>query len=275
MTETTFDNYPNVAQSFRIAGIIILMLLLMSPVQFVLNNFMSKEASTLIYYLLSFGISFWIVNSRRKNETGNNSFNLTIENKRVIPFIIVSAIVLDFGIIALLGSLMPMPEFLEKAFMEVRTQTGVFTFVTMVIAAPILEELIFRGIVLDGLLKIYTPLKSILISSLLFGLVHLNPVQLVTGFLFGIFSGWVYYHTRSLSLSIIIHAAVNLSAYLMRYFIDIDSLMDHTLVELYGGLTNLITATSGSIIIVWICIYYLKKEFIKVDIKNGNTQPLV
>jgi uncharacterized protein len=147
--------------------------------------------------------------------------------------------------------------------MDIGSQTGVFAFILMVIAAPILEELIFRGIILDGLLKRYSPIKSILISSLLFGLVHLNPWQFLTGLIIGVFSGWIYYRTRSLSLSIIIHASANLSGFLMRCFIDTDSSMDDTLLEMYGGLTNLILVIVGSIIIVTICIYFLKIEFNK------------
>lgn len=267
MTEPTTKNYPNVAQSFGITGIVILGMLLLSPVNLVLNKLIGKEASMLIYYLLAIGIPFWIVYLIKKNKTGDNSFNMTIENKRIIPFVIVGTIALLFGIISPIGNLIPIPESIKKAFMDLGSQTGVFAFFLMVIAAPILEELIFRGIILDGLLKKYSPTKSILISSLLFGLVHLNPWQFVTGLIIGIFSGWVYYKTRSLSLSIIIHASANLSGYIMRYFIDVDSSMDDTLVEMYGGITNLILAIVGAIIIVSICIYFLNKEFSKLKVE--------
>jgi membrane protease YdiL (CAAX protease family) len=53
-----------------------------------------------------------------------------------------------------------------KNILDKESSTGVYSFITIVIAAPILEELIFRGIILNGLLKA-TPLKSIIISSLL------------------------------------------------------------------------------------------------------------
>jgi uncharacterized protein len=272
MTEPTTTNYPNVAQSFGITGIVILGMLLLSPVNLVLNKFIGKEASMLIYYLLAIGIPFWIVYSIRKSKTNYHSFNLTIENTRIIPLVIVGTIALLFGIISPIGNLIPMPESIRKAFMDFGSQTGIFAFFLMVIAAPILEELIFRGIILDGLLKKYSSTKSILISSLLFGLVHLNPWQFVTGLIIGIFSGWVYYRTRSLSFSIIIHAAANLSGFLMRYFIDNDSFMDDTLVEMYGGLTNLILAIIGSIVIVAVCVYLLRKEFSKTESRDGSPQ---
>ncbi len=264
MTEQTTTNYPNVAQSFGITGILILGMLLFSPVCFMLDKLIGKEASMLIYYLLSIGIPFWIFYSIRKRKTHCRSFNLTIENKRIIPLIIIGSIVLLFGISSPIGKLIPMPESIEKALMNFGSQTGIFAFLTMVIAAPILEELLFRGIVLDGLLKKYSPIKSILISSLLFGLVHLNPWQFITGSIIGIFSGWVYYRTRSLSFSIIIHAAANLSGFLMRFFIDNDFSKDETLLEMYGGLSYLLLAIIGSILIVSVCIYFLQKEFEKI-----------
>ena len=69
MTEPTTTNYPNVTQSFGITGIVILGMLLLFPVNLVLNKLIGKEASMLVYYLLSTGIPFWIVYSIRKRKT--------------------------------------------------------------------------------------------------------------------------------------------------------------------------------------------------------------
>jgi hypothetical protein len=270
MSASTTKSYPNVAQSFGITGIVVLGMIVMSPLNLVLNKLIGKEASMFIYYLLSIGIPFFVVNEIRKKNTGENSFNLTIENRRIIPFLMAGTIALLFGIISPLGSLIPMPESIKKAFLDFGSQTGIFAFFLMVVAAPILEELIFRGIVLEGLLKQYNPVKAILVSSLLFGLVHLNPWQFVTGFIIGIFSGWVYYKTHSLTLAVIIHATANLSGFLMRYVIDVGSSMDDSLLEMYGGSLNLILAIVGSIVVVSICIYFLNREFIKME---GITHP--
>jgi membrane protease YdiL (CAAX protease family) len=263
MTNSNAKNYPNVAQSFGIAGIVILGTILLSPVNLVLTKFIGKEGSMFIYYLLAIGIPFWIVYSIRKNKTNDNSFNTIIENKRIIPFLIVGTVALLLGIISPISNLIPMPESVKQVFMDFGSQTGIFAFLLMVIAAPILEELIFRGIILDGLLRKYSPIKSIFISSFLFGIVHLNPWQFVTGLIIGIFSGWIYYRTKSLLPSIIIHATANLSGFILRYFIDIDASMDESLIEMYDGITNLILAILGSIIIVSICVYCLKEEFNK------------
>lgn len=270
MTEPTTKNYPNVSQSFGITGIVILGMLFLSPVYLVLNQFIGKEASMLVYYLLSIGIPFWIVYSIKKKKTGDGSFNLAIDNKRLIPIVVIGTIALLFGIVSPIGNLIPMPESIKRAFLDFGSQTGFYPFFLMVIAAPILEELIIKGIILDGLLKVYSPTKSILVSSLLFGLLHLNPWQFITGLIIGIFSGWIYYKTKSLSLSIIIHASANFSGFIMRYFIDIDSSMDDSLVTMYGGILNLTLAIVGSIITISICIYLLRKEFINQELKLNN-----
>ncbi len=96
------------------------------------------------------GIPFLIVYSIRKRKTGDKSFKMTIENPGIIPFIIIGTIALLFGIISPIQSLIPMSEDIRKELMEFANQRGFFIFVEMVIAAPILEELIFRGIILMG-----------------------------------------------------------------------------------------------------------------------------
>ena len=148
--------------------------------------------------------------------------------------------------------------------MELIQQTGPMSFFTMVVAAPIFEELIFRGIILDGLLKKYTPVKAILVSALLFGLVHLNPWQFVTGFILGIFSGWVYYHSRSLLACIIIHATANLTGFFMRFIVsDTESLLYNNPNSMYGGYTNFLFVTGGCTALALVCIWFLNKEFMK------------
>jgi len=256
--------YPNITQSIGITAInILIALLTIIKLRSSLNEFVGKEASDLICELLIVGIPLGLAYLIRKKRTNYNSFNLKIDNIRIIPFIVIGSVALLFGIADPLGNLIPMPENFKNSLMDFGSQTGIFAFLLLVIAAPILEELLFRGIILDGLLKRYSPLISILISSLLFGIAHLNPWSFINGLIIGIFSGWVYYKTRSVLPSIIIHASANLSGFLVRFLVDINVRMNDSLVNIYGGLTNLILSIAGSIIVVSICIYFLIKEFNK------------
>jgi len=264
MTKSKLNTYPSIAQSFGITGIIILVMILLSIVTPIITEVTGSEISTLLFEISAMGIPFLIVNRIRKKKTAQKSFNLTIKNKRIVPFIIVVGAALLLGIVAPITSLIPMPESIKIEFIKAASQTGILTFIYMVIAAPILEELIFRGIILDGLLKKHSPILSILISSVLFGIVHLSPWSFVTGLIMGVFMGWVYYKSKSLLATVIIHASANLSGYLSRFFID-SSTIDKSYAEMLGGTTNLILVVISVIIIISICVYALKKEFNKIS----------
>ncbi len=87
--------------------------------------------------------------------------------------------------------------------------SGIAAILCESIFAPIAEEIGFRGILLDGLLKTCCrPWLSILISSLAFGLLH-GLVGFTGAFLFGIVIGWLYWRTRSIIPCIIIHIVNN------------------------------------------------------------------
>ncbi|HET6541346.1 MAG TPA: CPBP family intramembrane glutamic endopeptidase, partial [Chryseolinea sp.] len=113
---------------------------------------------------------------------------------------------------------------------------------------------------------------SILISSALFGVVHLNPWQFISALIIGIFSGWVYYKTKNLTLSILIHFVNNLAAFSSMYFLDAEVAMDMPLSEQYGGFLNLVMITFGAIVVAVICLYFLRLEIITMKTNYSVTQ---
>lgn len=79
-----------------------------------------------------------------------------------------------------------------------------------VIAAPVVEEILFRGIVLRSMRKFAPAWAAILISSILFGAYHLNIVQVAYATLMGIAAGILYEKKRNLLFPILVHFANNL-----------------------------------------------------------------
>jgi hypothetical protein len=86
---------------------------------------------------------------------------------------------------------------------------GPLTMFAMVIAGPLFEELLFRGIILRGLLARLPVGRAVFVSALLFGIAHLNIYQLVGGTLVGIPLGWLYVRFRSVLPGVFLHAAMN------------------------------------------------------------------
>lgn len=81
-----------------------------------------------------------------------------------------------------------------------------------VVTAPILEELLVRGILYRNLKKVLqNPYAAIVCASLLFGILHGNLVQGLFAFLIGLYLNWVYEAEGSLPPAILAHAAVNAS----------------------------------------------------------------
>lgn len=80
------------------------------------------------------------------------------------------------------------------------------------------EELFFRGLLGRGLVARYGPGAGVLLTSLLFGLVHLEPRQVIIVFLLGLALHGVYLATRSLWIPILIHVLNNTTAILAPTF---------------------------------------------------------
>lgn len=80
--------------------------------------------------------------------------------------------------------------------------------ISSVIAAPIAEELFYRGVVLKQTARVSARF-GIIFSGVMFGLMHGNPYQFVMATSLGIYFGYITVKTDSLVPSIICHAAVN------------------------------------------------------------------
>lgn len=85
----------------------------------------------------------------------------------------------------------------------------IFIFISTCIMAPIFEEILYRGILLNGLLKKYNYKKAIIFSALIFGIAHMNLPQGINAFFLGTIMGLAYYYTRSIYICMIMHFVNN------------------------------------------------------------------
>ena len=85
----------------------------------------------------------------------------------------------------------------------------VATLFLLAVVAPLTEELFFRGLVMGGFLRRYSERKALLVSSALFGLMHMTPLQILPTFLIGLLLGWWRIRTGGVLLPILGHALHN------------------------------------------------------------------
>lgn len=80
---------------------------------------------------------------------------------------------------------------------------------SVVVLAPVAEEVFFRGVVFNAWLREGGRRRAFIGSSALFAVIHLSLVSLLPIFLLGLALAWVYDRTRSLLAPIAMHATVN------------------------------------------------------------------
>jgi len=110
----------------------------------------------------------------------------------------------------LLQAAFPMNAGLQEQF-RVMGELRLPQIVAGCVIAPIVEEMLFRGIVLRSFLHQYERRYAIIGSAIVFGFAHGNLYQFVGASCFGLVAGWLYERTRSLIPGLALHAAVNTS----------------------------------------------------------------
>ncbi|AWE07947.1 CPBP family intramembrane metalloprotease [Lysinibacillus sp. 2017] len=90
----------------------------------------------------------------------------------------------------------------------------VLFFINICILAPIWEELFFRGVLLRRFTLKWSPQKSIIISSLLFGIIHINPLNMLFAFGLGCVLGYAYLKTKSIIVPMLLHSFSNFLAFI-------------------------------------------------------------
>ena len=90
---------------------------------------------------------------------------------------------------------------------------GFWAIVTAVLFAPVLEEFIFRGLVMESLLRRHRRSLSVVVSAMFFAIVHFQPSAMFSAFVSGLVLGTIYLHTNSIFSTIILHSINNAIAF--------------------------------------------------------------
>ena len=116
------------------------------------------------------------------------------------------------------------------------------------VAAPIVEEIVYRKLVIDRLRR-YGDLTAIVVSGVIFGLIHGNFSQCFYATLLGFLFGFVYVYSGKLRYSIALHMAINFIGTVYSY--RMTELLEHV-DENATELSN-----EGMIGILMLCGYYV------------------
>lgn len=107
-----------------------------------------------------------------------------------------------------LTSWMTMPDYFKKLLQSL-INGSTSQIIAIVVAAPLLEELLLRGFIERGLIYHIGGTKAIVVSAVIFGVMHFNPWQALPAFIIGLALGWIYWRTHNLWLTILMHFITN------------------------------------------------------------------
>ena len=169
-----------------------------------------------------------------------------------IPLIVAGMLFIN-----LCSEFLGLPDLMQDTFLGM--SRNVFGIISITIMAPLVEELLFRGAIQGYMLrKGMKPLNAILIASAIFGIIHMNPIQIPFAFAIGLIFGWLYYRTGSLVPGIVGHFINNSIACLQMATLTEEEFNTKTIEWLGAGPTYALFALSLAVMIVM--FLYLKKR---------------
>lgn len=137
-----------------------------------------------------------------------------LKNKKSILFLLCGTFAGFFTAVAiqdLTEMLMPNFSTMFNAVMDsIVGGVDVLGLILAVVLAPIGEEVCLRGLALDRARKTFGLAGCMIYSAIMFGILHLNPIQGLYAIPIGLFLGFVAYKYKSVIPCIIVHATNNL-----------------------------------------------------------------
>lgn len=130
--------------------------------------------------------------------------------------------------------------FMEEEIIDINK---ILLYSYMVIIGPIFEEMVFRYVGLRFAKEEYSLKKAIVITSIVFALLHSGLFNMIYAFLIGIVLSYIYVRYRNILYPIILHISANLMSVCITDF-------------------NLITLIISALGLAIICIFLIKENHV-------------
>lgn len=262
--------FPTVGDLFALLGIVlgvqvVVGLLLSVVAGFVGFDMVSAAPETVGRYMcliyvatMSLGLIGAILYRRKRGGTGKIvSFSVN----RLNPMLLLWACIFLCAVSVVIEPLLSLLPNLQPDFGR-----GIWTFVMLVVFAPLFEEFLCRGVVLGSLRAKYGVMAAWLGSSLFFGVLHLSPMLVVNAFVIGLILGYICLATDSIWASIILHAFNNAIAYTMLTIGDGDLL----LIDWIGNRKIYIAVYCVALLVAFVSAYKMWKALRRMKEAERN-----
>jgi membrane protease YdiL (CAAX protease family) len=164
------------------------------------------------YHIAGLAIVVWLVRWRG-GDLGALGFRPIAARHAYVPVLGFAAMLLIFYGYAAVAGLLGISVFEPQGNAPVEAFAGPLTAVLLVIRSvivtPITEESLLRGFVFGGMRNHMPAAAAIIVSGVLFGLVHLSPGLMIPYALIGMLLAYMYASTGSIYTCIVAHGLFN------------------------------------------------------------------
>ncbi len=165
---------------------------------------------------------FTVMYQREENHESfwKNDYPIKLLGKFVwiIPFALFAMLSANFFVSFLT---LFMPGFMIESYSDTKNiidnAPGSLQVIASVILAPIVEELIFRGLIYNRLKRMTSLKVAAVISAVLFGAFHMNWLQAPYAFVIGLLCVFIYEKYQTIFASIFFHGMANMFSVLSMY----------------------------------------------------------
>jgi len=175
--------------------------------------FIPQSAQSFIISIVGYPILIIILLKYYSKYDYNNEFitktNINFKLYGAVFLFFLGYWIINYFTIIQIANMFTNTENFKKFHNALSISNPLLLLITISIIAPIFEETIYRGIILEGLLKKYNYKIAIFFSALIFSIAHGNIPQSINAFFSGLFIGYLYHKTHSLKLCIFAHILNN------------------------------------------------------------------
>lgn len=213
-----------------------------------LDEILSESGN--FYYTLGIILTFVILHKRSKKRGSSLREDVTFEYRELEWKKIACLMGMGFGFgffFSALVTVIPFPELLMESYMSSSEAVKdgsdpILALLSTVLLAPVVEEIIFRGYMLNRLLSWFDEKKSILITAMVFALCHVSLIWIVYAFLMGAALAKISIDEDNISYSMALHIGFNANVVPIWVINHIPKLKDMLfsngwLIALYGALS--------------------------------------
>jgi membrane protease YdiL (CAAX protease family) len=108
-------------------------------------------------------------------------------------------------------------QFYRTSFAGTTAWEAVRALIIGAVVPAFAEEVLFRGVLQRSLEEVYPLRRAVIVTAILFGILHFNPLSVIPLILIGAYLGFLAYYTQSLALPIVAHFLSNAIAIVALY----------------------------------------------------------